>query len=376
MKLLSGFCLALFLILASPQKQWGHKPDPGHPVQTKTYYINLDLPPIQKWAEVISDNKENIHKLIKRVAEEYPIGIARLTSYDFIKSYNPEYAEEISAIAQLAECDLGEVFWLNMMYEVSTFCTSIIIQDENNNIFHGRNLDWGLKLQMEQLQYTGLFYSNGSILFKASLIAGSVGFITGEKPGVFTISADQRMGRPINTDYEFHPLRDVIGLGINMYEIFENHRPGVLWTIRNALMNAESFNEAYEFFKSTQLVAPVYYILAGTQPGEGVVLTMNRDNLYEESWLDAENGTWYLVQTNYDRDLPDPKHDDRRTVAQDRLNAIGRANINEQNLFTEVLQLYPNNNQLTIETVLFSASTGLFNITVWAIGNLTEYESI
>jgi acid ceramidase/N-acylethanolamine-hydrolysing acid amidase len=39
-----------------------------------------------------------------------------------------------------------------------------------------------------------------------------------------------------------------------------------------------------------------------------------------------------LVQTNYDRDIPDPKDDLRRTPAENRLRKVGN-NISEQVLF-------------------------------------------
>ena len=40
-------------------------------------------------------------------------------------------------------CCLGEVVLYNIFYEVSSLCTSIVGQDQNGNIFHGRNLDFG-----------------------------------------------------------------------------------------------------------------------------------------------------------------------------------------------------------------------------------------
>jgi len=33
--------------------------------------------------------------------------------------------------------------------------------------------------------------------------------------------------------------------------------------------------------------------------------------------------TWFLVQTNYDRDHPDPKHDYRRIPAENKLKERG-----------------------------------------------------
>lgn len=38
---------------------------------------------------------------------------------------------------------LGEIVLYNIFYEVASYCTSIVGQDQNGNIFHGRNLDFG-----------------------------------------------------------------------------------------------------------------------------------------------------------------------------------------------------------------------------------------
>jgi len=38
---------------------------------------------------------------------------------------------------------LGEIVLYNIFYEVSSYCTSVVGQDQNGNIFHGRNLDFG-----------------------------------------------------------------------------------------------------------------------------------------------------------------------------------------------------------------------------------------
>jgi acid ceramidase len=43
----------------------------------------------------------------------------------------------------IVSCYLGEVVLYNIFYEVSSLCTSIVGQDQNGNILHGRNLDFG-----------------------------------------------------------------------------------------------------------------------------------------------------------------------------------------------------------------------------------------
>ena len=53
------------------------------------------------------------------------------------------YGDEMKGISQATGVKLGEVVLYNIFYEVSSYCTSVVGQDENGNIFHGRNLDFG-----------------------------------------------------------------------------------------------------------------------------------------------------------------------------------------------------------------------------------------
>ncbi len=41
---------------------------------------------------------------------------------------------------------LGEIVFYNIFYEISSLCTSVVAEDQNGNVFHGRNLDFGLFL--------------------------------------------------------------------------------------------------------------------------------------------------------------------------------------------------------------------------------------
>jgi len=78
------------------------------------------------------------------------------------------------------------------MYELGTFCTSIICQDANGMIIHGRNLDWSMQPYLANMSIIGNFYKNGSLLFKSDMIVGYLGILTGMKPNSFSITLNQR----------------------------------------------------------------------------------------------------------------------------------------------------------------------------------------
>ncbi len=54
-----------------------------------------------------------------------------------------EYALEIKGCAAAFNVSYGWATWLNLGYEVTDACTSIVAQMEDGTILHGRNLDFG-----------------------------------------------------------------------------------------------------------------------------------------------------------------------------------------------------------------------------------------
>ena len=56
------------------------------------------------------------------------------------------YKEEIISIANATNINLGEIVLYNVFYEIFTLCTSIVGSDANGNMYHARNLDFGLFL--------------------------------------------------------------------------------------------------------------------------------------------------------------------------------------------------------------------------------------
>lgn len=73
------------------------------------------------------------------------------------------------------------------------------------------------------------------------------------------------------------------------------------------LTSSNSFLEAVETLRQEKLIAPVYYILAGQGPSEGVVITRSRTACLDVWLLNSHNSTrggnlmqpWYLLETNY-----------------------------------------------------------------------------
>jgi hypothetical protein len=107
--------------------------------------------------------------------------------------------------------------------------------------------------------------------------------------------------------------------------------------------NATTFDEAVKKLKSTDLIAPAYFILGGLTLDEGVVLTRNQFKLIDQWKLNSTSTgpeKWYLLETNYDHWVDPPTRDDRRTPGMKAMNEITQDNINFDSLM-RVLTINP-----------------------------------
>jgi acid ceramidase len=131
------------------------------------------------------------------------------------------------------------------------------------------------------------------------------------------------------------------------------------FTTRQAIENAPDYDAAFAILNNTQLVGPAYIILGGVKAGEGAVFTREEALSLRPMLLTdrIKNGTFYVLETNYDWWVNPPFFDDRRFPAQDCLARVGSAGINFESLFN-VLSARPNLNLLTTYTTLMHVATG------------------
>nr|6DXZ_B Chain B, N-acylethanolamine acid amidase beta-subunit [Oryctolagus cuniculus]6DY0_B Chain B, N-acylethanolamine acid amidase beta-subunit [Oryctolagus cuniculus]6DY1_B Chain B, N-acylethanolamine acid amidase beta-subunit [Oryctolagus cuniculus] len=220
-------------------------------------------------------------------------------------------------------------------------CTSIVAQDSRGHVYHGRNLDYPYGSILRKLTVDVQFLKNGQIAFTGTTFIGYVGLWTGQSPHKFTVSGDER-----DRGWWWENL---------VAALFLRHSP-ISWLLRTTLSEAESFEAAVYRLAKTPLIADVYYIVGGTNPREGVVITRNRDGPADIWPLDPLKGVWFLVETNYDHWKPAPEEDDRRTPAIKALNATGQAKLSLETLF-QVLSVVPVYNNYTIYTTVMSAAS-------------------
>lgn len=113
-------------------------------------------------------------------------------------------------------------------------------------------------------------------------------------------------------------------------------------------------------------------MISGVEPNEGAVIERDTDRTH--AFYELSDTTWFIVQTNYDRDYPDPLHDPRRIPVESRIRARGNDML-EEDLFEDFMKIWPTFNIATIMTAIMVPATGYHNTTVWYGSNPTGEQS-
>lgn len=332
------------------------------------YVINLDLPPEYRYCKVMEDMGPAATKLLSIVREE----VAGIVGENVFKAVErtalligrklpyPFY-DEIRGIATAASMPEGDVALMNIFYEVFTVCTSIIGQSSDGTLYHGRNLDFGLFMGWDQRNHTWrvaealrpmtvtMEYQRANrTVFRTAGFAGMVGVLTGVRPGRFSLSIDER--------FTTKP-----GIWYMLEWAFGG--ADVQWNTvitRQVLENGTDYTSVQKQLATTDLMAPVYFILGGNSSTEGCVIT--RDQYKADIWQlgtgsVTQNSKWYLLQTNYDHWKQPPFFDNRRGPGVRCMDQLGAGSLSAATLY-DVLNSKPVRNRLTVYSALMQANEG------------------
>jgi len=340
------------------------------------YVINLDLPPSQRWNQVVADYKTDWAPVLNYFDKLIPPVLQALFDpiiADMDKYIPAPYGDALRGIAEAGapHINLGQMIIVNLVYELTAFCTSIVAQQNNGTILHGRNLDYnipGLRALTIQVD----FQSQNQTIYKGVTWAGYVGLLTGLKPGAFGYTVDER--------------DTPSGMMDNIMALLVNKGGSIGFNLRNSLGIHDTFEEAIDFVQDIQLMAPVYIIVSGSSAGQGAIVTRDREYALDVWPLSFtaqnDNGdvqpdpsAWYRVQTNYDRWNADPSWDRRRIPAEKALIALGQNAVSLTNIFT-ILSTPPVFNAQTVYTCLMSPTLGeMVTFIRWDAPNATKADA-
>ena len=350
-----------------------------------TYTINLDLPADERWAKVAAVFAPQIKAVVAVVKARIPkLALPLLEPIgDDLEAYLPApYAAEVASIAAIAGVTPAELFLMNVYYDVTTACTSIVAAHANGTVFHGRNLDYGIP-GLQGLTADVVFEAGGAVAYRGTTYVGYVGLLTGLRPGAFSVSIDERdtPGGKVWENAAEAFLKGGHSIGLFLRTLLQDHTTldeaiGVVQSahldaVRTtpiryllALSRSSSYPPLllYLYLFPTQLTPPLVatqpaYIIMGGTGGQGAIVTRERESTADTWMIDAAAGRWFLVETNDDH--WEPPQDIRRDAANKHMNATTPAALTQGFMFG-VQSAFPNLNAETTYTTVMSVDGGVY----------------
>jgi hypothetical protein len=175
--------------------------------------VDLDEPAATRWTNVVQPRAEGMKALLTQFIDNlspklnstitrFVLSAAGLVE---MKRMPAEFVAEMEGIAKATGIAVGYIWLMNMMYELTGYCTSLVAQDQDGTVYHGRNLDFGIFMGTDAVTHSWKltqllrdilvnvrFMRGGQELYNSTTYAGFVGLLSGSRKGAFSITVDTR----------------------------------------------------------------------------------------------------------------------------------------------------------------------------------------
>merc|ERR1711907_231518 len=182
----------------------------------------------------------------------------------------------------------------------------------------------------------GEFIKGGKLVYTATSYAGYIGIHTGAKPGALSLSINSRFDKTFDT----HLLNWLTGKSTASF---------ISFAMRQALEGESSYAGLIQRLKSTAMVGPSYVISAG--PDDGAIFTYKAGSTGPIDILTLSsaisNGSYFILQTNYDHWNAPPFFDNRRDPPEDCLRRMLSPSTIDRSRMFWLMSSEPTLNQLT-----------------------------
>ena len=306
------------------------------------------------------------------------------------------YHSEIEYLSKCSGLSIEQLITANIVYDLTAFCTSIVVRTAEGKILHARNQDFPVTLRNDTINLLYVDAENNT-LYETTTFFGYVGgYIhimhispsssvlfhhysgvpTGIKFGSFSVTDNARYdkyGLKVYKCAYVHCLQcrsNCADCEQNWIEIGKTYFPSG-WLIRECLIKDTTFDECVHRLSTEKIQAPIYYIIAGLDgSNDGAVITRNQTqvngpNGSDQVWFLNDTTVyedWYILETNYD--FWRAPFDSRREHAVRMLNEVGQQNISFEALY-QILSTPPVLADDTVYTVQMAASNAsYYNATI------------
>lgn len=170
----------------------------------RTYKVQISDPPEKRWKNIVTD----YHEPLKRFMDYFDLLPIPSTFFNGVEWYAKnvfsykEFVAEVDALAQISGFPFDKIFFLNFMYEFSTFnaCTGMLVRNSAGRVMHGRNLDFEMWDILAKLIVNVEYYQGTERLFSVDTVVGSVFALTGIQHGSFALNVDTRKAKHFYND--------------------------------------------------------------------------------------------------------------------------------------------------------------------------------
>lgn len=125
---------------------------------------------------IYNETLQNTVKLLENFIPARLEPIVESLSLDLLP-YLGAFGLEIAEFSKVSGISVGKAVALNLIYEIEASCTSIVAQDAQGNIWHGRNLDFPLAKVLRGLVIDVQFMIRGQVHFHATTVRGWQSFL-------------------------------------------------------------------------------------------------------------------------------------------------------------------------------------------------------
>lgn len=352
------------------------------------YIIDLDEPPEVRYQEVVREYRDYLIEELTTINQEFArVPASKLWMLQAfldpdkgVHNIDQEIlAEARGIVSQVShpEVTLASVLKLNLVYELAypTFCSGILAAMPNGTVVHGRNLDYFLGNFSLQEGIVQLLYKRGGrpLYWKVDTVGG-LGVHSGMRFDGWSVEQNTRKTA---TDTRELAYETAHSLELN----YGAARLGGLvqgYAIRKIMQEVPDYEAAVARIRSTAFAAPNYFVVAGREPFQGAVVSVDRytggpttatvERLSRDGGEDGDK--WLIIQTNDDRHQKPA--DDRRNFAQFEVQYIGRADLSMDTLL-RVMQTPPMFNSMTLMTFVSIPAANTFQVQIHSQGVMHNY---
>mmetsp|Transcript_43988 Transcript_43988/g.61828 ORF Transcript_43988/g.61828 Transcript_43988/m.61828 type:complete len:449 (-) Transcript_43988:44-1390(-) len=321
-----------------------------------TYRIDLDANEQDRWTQLVTEYKQElraVEQIVDRLIADatgrwagFVSGFGESLFSTITKIGAVYYGEELKSIARTTNLPLGKLTLLQLVYEAAASCTALISEGPDGRPLHARTMDWEMEF-LRPLTVNLEFYRGDEVVFSGPSWVGYVGMLTGVRSGEYSISVNFRISNGTFWD--------------NVKKAISKSWP-IGFLVRDILSRTKTYDNAVARLVDSPVIAPTYFMIAGSQPHQGRQITRERDSSEQPLTLSKERR--FLIQPNMDHWSSDYRDDimnsrQRRTLAESLITASlqEKGHLSENDFWT-ILSQEPIFNGLTVYGAAMSPSKG------------------